>query len=303
MKKVLALIIIISIGLSILGCSNKTNSDSLNEEKEMNQKCKLELPEDLVSYSNSFEKSIKPFIKITTKKEKTLAWESKFGGTPYLPLDYEYPKDIKGSPMRLLAQINFDEVPNIAVFPSKGILQFYISSKDDIFGMNFDKPTAQENFKVIYIPEIIKDETKIQHDFCFVSTTDEDSFPIGAEGKLQFETAYAPVASRDYQFEKFFNTTSADFFSKIGENGDFLWDWYEKSYSSNGHKMAGYAFFTQSDPRTNKYKEYDTLLLQIDTDDELSIMWGDCGVANFFINSEDLEKLNFTNVLYNWDCY
>ena len=32
-------------------------------------------------------------------------------------------------------------------------------------------------------------------------------------------------------------------------------------------------------------------------------MWGDCGVGNFFINAEDLKRLDFSNVLYNWDCY
>ena len=33
-----------------------------------------------------------------------------------------------------------------------------------------------------------------------------------------------------------------------------------------------------------------------------SILWGDCGVANFFISRTDLEKLDFSRVLYNWDC-
>ena len=32
------------------------------------------------------------------------------------------------------------------------------------------------------------------------------------------------------------------------------------------------------------------------------IMWGDMGIANFFINKEDLSKLDFSNVFYNWDC-
>ena len=31
-------------------------------------------------------------------------------------------------------------------------------------------------------------------------------------------------------------------------------------------------------------------------------MWGDSGVANFFIDKEDLENNNFNNILYNWDC-
>ena len=31
-------------------------------------------------------------------------------------------------------------------------------------------------------------------------------------------------------------------------------------------------------------------------------MWGDSGVANFFIDSEDLEKRDFSKVFYTWDC-
>lgn len=51
---------------------------------------------------------------------------------------------------------------------------------------------------------------------------------------------------------------------------------------------------------SDEYNKYNTLLLQIDTDDD--IMWGDSGIANFFINKEDLENKNFKNILYNWDC-
>ena len=31
-------------------------------------------------------------------------------------------------------------------------------------------------------------------------------------------------------------------------------------------------------------------------------MWGDSGVANFFINKEDMKNKKFDNILYNWDC-
>lgn len=42
----------------------------------------------------------------------------------------------------------------------------------------------------------------------------------------------------------------------------------------------------------------------MDTDDVngMDIMWGDCGVANFFIHPDDLKNKDFSKVLYNWDC-
>ncbi len=66
-----------------------------------------------------------------------------------------------------------------------------------------------------------------------------------------------------------------------------------------GHKIGGYPFFTQTDPREweEKYQQHDILLLQIDTDDSLNIMWGDSGVANFFI-----KKRRFVNSKF-FQCY
>ncbi len=78
--------------------------------------------------------------------------------------------------------------------------------------------------------------------------------------------------------------------------------------SGLGHKMLGYPGFIQFDPREDKEdrKYYDTLLLQIDSDmgedGEDYVLWGDCGVANLFINKEALIKRDFSNILYNWDC-
>ena len=64
--------------------------------------------------------------------------------------------------------------------------------------------------------------------------------------------------------------------------------------------MLGYPSFTQEDPRTED-SPFDTLLLQIDSmQDEgnsYSILWGDCGVANFFIPRANLERLDFSQVL------
>ncbi len=72
------------------------------------------------------------------------------------------------------------------------------------------------------------------------------------------------------------------------------------------HHMMGYADFTQFDPRegNKKLQKYDIVLLQIDSDysEDECVLWGDCGIGNFFINHEDLKNKNFNDVLYNWDC-
>ncbi|SUC47704.1 Domain of uncharacterised function (DUF1963) [Providencia stuartii] len=72
---------------------------------------------------------------------------------------------------------------------------------------------------------------------------------------------------------------------------------------SNGHRIGGYPFFTQTDPREYRKEIQDyVLLLQIDSDYETGILWGDIGVGNFFIHPEDLKNKDFSKVVYNWDC-
>lgn len=72
-------------------------------------------------------------------------------------------------------------------------------------------------------------------------------------------------------------------------------------------QIGGYGYFTQWDPRTEDHlSEYNVVLLQIDTDygaDEYTIMWGDGGIGNFFIQEDKLKQLDFSSVLYNWDCF
>ena len=57
----------------------------------------------------------------------TTAYQSKIGGTPYLPKNAEYPYHAeKKHPLTLVAQINFSEVPPLPGFPERGILQVFV---------------------------------------------------------------------------------------------------------------------------------------------------------------------------------
>lgn len=47
-------------------------------------------------------------------------------------------------------------------------------------------------------------------------------------------------------------------------------------------------------------KKTKILLFQLDTVED--IMWGDSGVANFFISRDALKNKDFSKVYYNWDC-
>ena len=62
--------------------------------------------------------------------------------------------------------------------------------------------------------------------------------------------------------------------------------------------MLGYSYFIQEDPRTDeKYADYDTLLLQLDSEGD----YWDCGIGNFFINKKALLEEDFSKVLFYWN--
>ena len=276
---------------------------------------KIVLPIDLEPFRARIEATVKPAVKITARlAAQDSFFGSTFGGFPYLPENFEYPTDSRGNPLTLLAQINWEEVPPLEHYPQTGILQFYISRSDDIYGADFDRPREQKDWRVLYFPRI--DRENYHTDFAFLGSPEDyyDCTPldIGArnsEGnclKLNFEKIAQPILRSDYQFERLFGD-DAEQTGNDSRIDDRVWDEYGDLYSSFGHRIGGYAGFTQADPRAyirerdkaNSANDW-LLLLQIDSDEE--ILWGDVGVGNFFIKQEDLKALNFSDVWYNWDC-
>lgn len=261
------------------------------------------------------------YAKIKVEKGETSPFESNFGGTPYYPKGFEYPfvKSLTNPniqvPMTLLAQINFEEVPRLENFPEKGILQIFISPDDDLCGANFDKPTEQENYKIFYHADIDKNpenQQKAPKIRDYISDYDDYCFPVSVPLKLSFEPAEGYVSTSNYRFDelflKLYNEETGSDYEDTLDLPDEIFSKLIDELSDEGHRMGGYPFFTQSDPReyNEEYKDYNTLLLQIDSetgdDGEDWILWGDCGVANFFIKPEDLKNCKFDDVLYNWDC-
>lgn len=248
------------------------------------------IPEFLNEFESQLQKYKLDTIKITAKplrKEECLqVLNSKFLGTPYLPKEIEYPKDKQNRPMILLAQINFAEIPSLENYPDRGILQFFVSS--DWYDLDDYKILFHENTGL-----------EFQTDFSFISKELYEESPIYCEHKLNFTKGIEYGSSEDFRFDMNFKGKDYwDFYETLNKNQKSE---IEKIIDGTGHKIGGYAYFTQGDVRDyNKNLKDDLLLLQIDTDDE--IMFGDGGIANLFINPQDLYNKNFEKAWFTWDC-
>ena len=269
------------------------------------------------------EKNKKSMIKISLSDDKPNLFQSKFGGVPYLPKNVKVPKNKKNEQLTLLAQINIEELPKNNIYPmEEGILQFWILN-DDVLGLDYDTHLG-DGFKVVYYKEIDKSVTEEEVLEKYKPYKDEDSyFPIENEFSLSFKLTDGYFSDSNDDFREIVDKEMKKFhienkekykeILKVYDNKEYLsywdiWDILEedkeigKKLFEAGHKIGGFPNFTQSDVR--EIGDYEILLLQIDSEgtEKNEIIWGDCGIANFFIREKDLKELNFEKVIYNWDC-
>lgn len=269
------------------------------------------------------EKNKKSMIKISLSDDKPNLFQSKFGGVPYLSKNVEIPKNKKNEQLTLLAQINIEELPKNNIYPMKeGILRFWILN-DDVLGLDYDTHLGN-GFKVVYYKEIDKNVTEEEVLEKYKPYKDEDSyFPIEGEFFLSFKLTDGYFSDSNDDFREIVNREMKKFhienkekykeILKVYDDKEYLsywdiWDILEEDKKigeilfESGHKIGGFPNFTQSDIR--EIGDYEILLLQIDSEgtEKNEIMWGDCGIANFFIREKDLKELNFEKVIYNWDC-
>lgn len=292
---------------------------------------KKKLSEENVRFNNEIkkivldilEKNKKPMIEISLSDEKPNLFQSKFGGVPYLPKDKEVPKNKENEQLTLLAQINIDELPENNIYPmEEGILQFWILN-DDVLGLDYDTHLG-DGFKVVYYKEIDKSVTEKEVLEKYKPYKDEDSyFPIEGEFSLSFKLTDGYFSDSNDNFREIVDREMKKFYDENKEKYSNILKIYDKENQLNyweiwdileedkeigeklfgaGHKIGGFPDFTQSDIR--EVGDYEILLLQIDSDrtEKNEIMWGDCGIANFFIREKDLKELNFDRAIYNWDC-
>ena len=275
----------------------------------------------------------KSILRFKPIKGKGGLFDCKLGGTPYFPKNMEYPKgadgDYKDRPLRLLVQLNFEQLPHMENFPEKGILQIFIACENDgMYGFDIrgSKDQIKQNgFRVIYHENIITDTSKLMtnEDIPYSEFSDDKyDFPIRHEFILKAkEPQKCLVRLDDYKAEErfpyYYNEDAEELEDVIDTIYDLDYDELESVYDRNPKEICfigGYPTFTQEDPRkyTEDFNELDTVLFELCSmqgeemnkwgGHDYDIIWGDVGTGCFLISAEGLKKLDFSKVLYNYDC-
>lgn len=273
-----------------------------------------------------------PHLPLTfVRVSSTSVFDSKLGGVPYFPKDMEYPRVLEGvlagKPLRLLAQLNFSTLPHLEGFPQKGILQFFAGCEgDDVYGVDFHDNFVQNGFRVIYHENVVEDAEKLMSGEDLPAFDSDEDYPFTGEFLLKAgEPHFAAITPSDYRFDDavaesynglFGGNVVGMWANRDGRKGirqvdESLHDAIYEVRSVVGSGIGGFPYFTQEDirPCDEEYRACDTLLFQLDSDSSEGsddwadgVMWGDSGVANFFISADRLAKCDFSRVLYTWDC-
>lgn len=267
-------------------------------------------------YNKLKEKTKKPCIKLEAYQNETESLTgSKIGGVPYLPLEMDFPRDSEGEAMYLLVQINCEALPPNDIYPDKGLVQFWLSegADDSTYGLNFKElQNRQANWRILY-HENIDEALSLEavkgryQPRCEDSPLEKDDNSEVVSFALAFQAGESFLPTEHETFSETFvalwneaypdDPLKGEYYEALSKDEDhYLWELLDSSYS----KIGGYAEFTQCDPREEG--DYATLLLQLDTIDNC-LMWGDCGIGNFFIQDKAKKTADFSDVLYNWDCY
>ena len=287
---------------------------------------------DLLNQEGARKKAIalKPFV----PAEPLPQTASKFGGRPYLPAGELPPTNEKGEPLGMIAQINCADLPENDFYPTTGLLQFWMDPNDEecLWGFDYENPTSQKNFRVIYYETL--GEPNPDAPFPNVDW-DEGGWPIGGfdcesgplelEYGMTFEVREQGVTASGYDYYDVFGakwdeTYPDEKLPEAHENPyknqarrEALYELTEPFESEEEYShVGGYPFFVQNDPREEfeELRGHTVNLLTIvseseneeNEDEEIEIMWGDAGAANWLITPEALAARDFTNVAFEWSC-
>ncbi len=234
-----------------------------------------------------------------------------FGGAPPAFPGFTWPAR-SGRPLGFLACIDLAALPagsGLDWIPSDGRLLFYYDMEEQPWG----DPKDRDGWKVLYVPASapingeaplpagLKQEWRVERRFIrFVTASlppPPDDPAIEALKLSDTETdRYLELSAQRYGA---FPHHQIGGFPDPVQNDDMEMECQMASNEPHGGDESGDRASGDRDPTAPGIREGAgewSLLFQIDSDDELDVMWGDAGMLYFWVRREDARKHHFDGV-------
>lgn len=239
---------------------------------------------------------------------------SRIGGTPDLPEGLAWPQ-AEGKSLSFIAQVNLEELAGAwpqTPLPHSGVLLFFYDAEQSVWG--FD-PKDKGKWAVLYAsgsPAELRCAT----------------FPADLPEHARFRAKPVTPVVRDN--DPWYSQIDIEDMNLSADDDDAVFDIFEAFAEKDGpiDKLFGYADEIQGEMEsecqlvfhglyTGDGSAYDDaraealledaaqwkLLLQIDSDDNTGMMWGDGGRLYYWIRESDLAALKFENTWLILQCY
>jgi uncharacterized protein YwqG len=229
---------------------------------------------------------------------------SRIGGLPSLPDNVPWP-EWKGKPLAFLCQLDLSEIPedcNRQGLPTSGMLYFFYSQDQETWG--FD-PKDKGSWQVIHASSPSLDNTicsaphGLKKDCVYaqrpLSFTSLETYPDWQDERV------GALNLSDSQADQYIEICSSVFgdspahhllgYPSPVQGNDMDLECQLASHGIYCGDASGY-----QDPRARELeggRRDWVLLLQLDTDDDAGMMWGDGGMLYFWIRKEDLKEGRF----------
>lgn len=236
---------------------------------------------------------------------------SRIGGLPDLPTALVWPVDPKGRSLAFLCQISLEELPAVSRdigLPNHGAL-FFFYCQDQAFGGNF--PDHAAGWRALYSPETppsgprtapldIKPKSIYKPASVgfssIVTYVDLDEAQLDALG----------VGDNDYMafVEKRERPSPLHMIGGCPDNLHGVNMEENCELASNGIPLHDRTAYNSPEALALRERPRDwRLLLQLDSDDEAGMNWGDGGILYFWIRAADLAENDFSKVWMIAQCH
>ncbi len=258
--------------------------------------------------------TIRLFQKETDENDIAIG-QTKIGGNPDMPTEIGWVTETNSEkqetvtkPLSFVAQINLSEISSFDtenLLPKTGMLYFFYSAEQDAWGFDY---SDKNKFKVIYWngdqSELSRKEfpSDLQDYSCFKPCS------------VKIKSEISLPSNGHHVYDDFTDGEDDTFWEEVYDNG-------------NINKLLGYSDIIQNEmelecelvtnglycgdstgyndvrakalePNAKNWR----LLLQIDSNEENEMMWGDVGRLYFWIKKEDLLNKNFDKSWFSVQC-
>ncbi len=222
---------------------------------------------------------------------------TKLGGRPYIDSAlFQWPH-VDNEPLAFIAQLDLSELTatlSIDWLPTTGLLLFFYDVETMPSGL---EANDNELWKVIY----------------FKQSDTEANFPTNLIEEFKFNAIYLEAIKTEQLPSQQRNEVIA---LNLTPSQKIVYDeLYDREIGEQPtHQVSGFPDYIQDDNMEQRCQQLNSqnetlnradwrLLLQLDTDENAEMIWGDCGTLYFWIRKQDAKMGCFDKVKLIFQCY